>query len=130
MINSITSTKHQRRHQKAATGTVENRMLALFATEMLTNTPTNHVRLNRTHRSALRDAALTGTMAEGRGMFPASSAWSVSDTRNWSNSGKPGACLVRIALLMNASFIQQLRSTNETMMPGTTENPMSACFAQ
>lgn len=127
MINSITSTKHQRRHQKAATGTVVNRMLALFATEMLTNTPTNHVRLNRTHRSALRDAALTGTMAEGRGMLPASSAWSASETRNRSNHGKPRACLVRIA--MNAASINECQPAKGTAKAGTTENLKSALFA-
>lgn len=46
-----------------------------------------------------------------------------------SNHGKPRTYSVRIAMIINASSIQQHRSNQETTMPGTTENPMPACFA-
>lgn len=128
-MNASSINEHQFPKGTAKPVTTENLSRALFASTMFTNTPTNHVRLNHTHRSALRDAALTGTIAEGRGIFPASSVWSAAEPMNKSNHGKPSACSVRIAMITNASSIAQRGSTRETTIPGTPENPMPVCFA-
>lgn len=128
-MNTSSINEHHFPKGTAKQVTTENLESALFASTMFTNTPTNHARLNPTDRSALRDAALTGTIAEGLGIFPASSVWSATALMKKSNPGKPGACLVRIAMIINASSIPQRRSTRETTIPGTPENPMPVCFA-
>ena len=130
-MNMNTSSINERQIPKgtAKPVTTENLESASFASTMFTNSPTNHARLNRINRSALRDAALTGTIAEGHGISPPSSVWSATETVSKSNHGKPSAWSVRIAMTINASSIERHRSTKETTMPGTTENPMPACFA-
>lgn len=45
------------------------------------------------------------------------------------NHGKPGACLVRIAMNMSTAAINEPWPTEAPTEPGTTENPTSSCFA-
>lgn len=126
-VNGSSMNERQSPMGTAKPVTTENLESALFASTMFTNTPTNHVRLNHTHRSALRDAALTGTIAEGRGIFPASSVWSVAEPMNKGNHGKPRACSVRIAMITKPSPIVHplLPGTGKT---GTRENHSNTCF--